>query len=245
MAFKDMLVARAIEEWTWFGKDTGRADHYIDATGKTTSQQTTGGTPNRRKETVEPYASRIADYWLAIPTADYKRLVKDFAKTLGKLDGTVNLPWSAAFISYCMQLSGAGALFPYAPGHATWIVKSINNRAKGKTKAALVGYRPGELVLGTGDLIGRSRQAGVTYDNAVATGWFTAHTDIVVGIDLPRRKAMVIGGNVGQTVSRSEVEITADGKLKGVDGWMVHIQNNISPPLVAPPPPQNMLVMAG
>lgn len=227
MSFRDDLVERAKSEWKWFGNDEGRQDHFVGPDGKTTKHKKSGGHANARKETVEPYSSRVADYWLAIPTKDYKRLVKLYAKSKGKLDGTVNIAWSAAFISYCMQLAGAGSSFPYAPGHATWMIKSIKNRTDGKLKAALVGYKPGEIALEPGDLIGRPRVAGVTYENAVAAGWFESHSDIVVEIDRAKKVAHVIGGNVGQTASKSEVKTTGDGKLRDSGGWIVHIQNNI------------------
>lgn len=227
MSFRKDLVKKAIEQWEWFGKDEGRNDKYIGPDGKTTTKKKTGSKPNPRKETVEPYASRVADYWLAIPSKDYDRLVKLFAKSKGKLDGTVNIAWSASYISYCMQVAGAGPAFPYAPGHATWMVKSIKNKRDGKLNAALVGYKPGEIVLQIGDLIGRPRAAGVTYDNAIAKGWFESHSDIVVEINKSERIAYVMGGNVGQSVSRSKVKITGDGKLNDPGGWIVHIQNNI------------------
>jgi hypothetical protein len=238
MAFRGDLVAKANELWKEFGKDEGRNDKFIGPGNKTTAQKVSGGKKNPRKETVEPFASRVGDFWLAIPTADYNNLVKKFAKALGKLDGTIDLPWSAAFISYCMQMSGAGPSFPYAAGHSAWIIKSIANRKNGKMNAALVGFKPGEIELQVGDLVGKPRQAGITYDNAVKKGFFTSHSDIVVEIDKARKVAFVIGGNVGQTVARAEVAITADGKLKAAGGWIVHIQNNITPkPATGSPTP--------
>ena len=113
---------------------------------------------NRRKETVEPFSSRVANYWLGIPSKQYDDLVKKFAKAKGMLDGTIDLAWSAAFISYCMQMAGAGSAFPYSSGHATWMVLSIKNKRNGKLKASLVGFRPGEIPLKPGDLIARPRQ---------------------------------------------------------------------------------------
>jgi len=234
MAFRDDLIFRAIEQWKWFGKDLERKGKYIGPDGRTTLDSRTGGHSNPPKETVEPYASRIADYWLAIPTKDYDNLVRRFAKDKGRLDGTVDLPWSAAFISYCMQIAGAGSTaFPYAAGHATWIVKSIRNRQEKKLKANLVGYRPGEQPLLPGDLIGRSRTEGVTYDNAVQKGWFESHSDIVVEVNSAQREAFVIGGNVGQSVSKCKVKITAEGMLDDPYGWIVHIRNNIEFPATA------------
>jgi hypothetical protein len=235
MSFQDELIARALEQWERFGRDDGREDKFIDPAGNTTKNETTNGVPNKRKETVEPYASRVANYWLAIPSNQYNDLVRKYAKARGRLDGTIDLAWSAAFISYCMQMAGAGANFPYSSGHATWMILSIKNRRGGRLKAALVGYRPGEIPLRPGDLIARPREAGVTYDNAVAKGWFVSHSDIVVEIDTENKVAYVVGGNVGQSVSKAKVTIDSNGKLNDPDGWIVHIQNNIviKEPLVA------------
>lgn len=230
MSFVQTLLDVIDREWTWFGKDSGRKDHYIGPDGKTTHSAETGGKKNPRKETVEPYSSRVGEYWLAIPTEQYKKLVKDYAKDKGKLDGTVGLAWSAAFISFCFKMAGAHTSFPYASGHVTWIVKAIRNRKQGKLKAALVGYRPGEKELRPGDLIGRPRQKGITYDNAPKKGWFKSHSDIIVEVNKKKRRAYVIGGNVGQSVSRVFVSITADGKLNDKGGWIVHIRNNIKHP---------------
>jgi hypothetical protein len=227
MSFKDDLIGVANAEWEWFGKDVGSKSKFIDSSGKTTTAAKTGSKANRRKETVEPYSSRIADYWLALPSAEYNRLLKSAGKGVGRLDGTVDFAWSAAFVSYCMQTAGAGTQFPYAAGHATWMVQAIKAKQKNKLKAALVGYRPGEIALAVGDIIGKPREAGVTYDNAVATGWFYSHSDIVVAIDAAKKKAYVIGGNVGQSVGMQEVSIDAHGRLNDSGGWIVHIRNNI------------------
>lgn len=225
--FTDELVERTTSEWERFGKDTGRKDKYIAPDKSTTTEKSTGGKLNPRKETVDPYSSRIADYWLAVESKDYNRLVKLYAKGKGRLDGTIDIAWSAAFISYCMQSSGAGAQFPYSPGHYRWIINSIKNKMSGDLDAGLVGYRPDETALKTGDLLGKSRVKGVTYENATSKKWFEAHSDIVVEIDAAHRKAFVIGGNVGQSVSKVTIDLTSDGRVAEADAWLVHIRNNI------------------
>jgi hypothetical protein len=211
-----------------FGRDEDGEDKFIDAAWNTTKNKTSNGVPNRRKETVDPFSGHVANYWLGIPSKQYDDLVKKFAKAKGRLDGTVDLAWSAAFISYCMQMAGAGSNFPYSSGHATWMVQSIKNRRNGKLKAALVGFRLGEILLKPGDLVARPRQDGITYDNPVAKGWFISHSDIVVEVDKQNGVAYVVGGNVGQSVSKAKVTIDSDGNLNDKDGWMVHIQNNIA-----------------
>jgi hypothetical protein len=225
MTFRTDLVDVAITEWIRFGSDLGRDDKFIDKNGKTSTDKTVG----KKKESVEPYRSRVADYWLAINSTEYKNLVKMYENRRGKLDGDTKLAWSAAFISYCFQSAGAGTVFPYSAGHVTWMNLAIKNGKAGKHKAPLVGYKPGDKPLQVGDLIGRPRGGGVlpTYDTAVAKGWYESHSDIVVEVDIPNRKAYVIGGNVGQSVSKDVVTIDAEGHLNDDGGWIVHIVNNI------------------
>lgn len=223
MSFAEDVVAIAHHEWEFFGKDEGMSTHK------------SGGLP---KETVGKFAQRVGDYWLSIGSTEYNKLVKDHAKALGKLDGTITkLPWSAAFISYCMQMAGAGSQFPYSAGHATWIIKAIANHTVGNDKAALVGFRINEHPLLPGDLVGAPRgdDAGVTYDQAVGKGWFTSHTDLIVAVDKASRQAFAIGGNVGQSVSRTTLKIDSSGRLTDTSRpWIVHIRNGIKTgPLVA------------
>lgn len=224
MSFIDKLVSRATLEWDFFGRDQGSADHYaVDAVDHS----------QKPKEQAQPFNDRVADYWLSISDSDYKRLMKAYKPSSGRLDGRLNIAWSAAFISYCMQHAGAGTEFPYSPGHATWIVASIRARNANKLAAPLVGYKPGEMEVNLGDLVGggRGADAGITYDQASAKGWFLSHTDIVVEIDRINKKVRTIGGNVGQSVSRKEFPIDQNGKLTS-SGLMVHIRNQISGKIV-------------
>jgi hypothetical protein len=115
--------------------------------------------------------------------------------------------WSAAFISYLMKKSGAGSDWKYSPSHSTYIVDSIKNRKLNNDKP-FKGYKPNEVKLQVGDLVGFARQSGVNYDT---TGSFSSHTDIVVGIK--NGIAETIGGNVGNSVTMTKVPLTADGKI--------------------------------
>lgn len=216
MVFRTKLIERLNREWDFFGNDKGKANKYVDG---------------KFKETVPPFRGRVGDYWLSIPSAQYNSLVSKYAKSYGKLDGSVELAWSAAFISYCMQAAGAGRQFPYDSGHQKWMTLSISNRLANKLSAPLVGYRVNESPLEVGDLIGAPREeyANLTYDQIPTAGWFKSHSDVIVEIDKPNRRAYVIGGNVGQSVSRVEVAIDGQGRLADNQrNWVVHIRNNIT-----------------
>ena len=128
-----------------------------------------------------------------------------------------NEAWSAAFISYVMKKSGAGSDWKYSPSHSTYIVDSIKNRKENNSNP-FKGYKPEEVKLEVGDLVGKARQSGVNYNTL---GNYKSHTDIVVKIN--NGYADTIGGNVGDTVKVTRVPLTPDGKvdLKRSDYFVV------------------------
>lgn len=220
MSFRERLVQVALDEWAFFDRDLE---------GQVPKVEVKGPSGNRslvHKERAQPYCDRIAIYWLAIPKNQYQKLSQDHAGG-GRLDGTTKLAWSAAFISFCMKKAGADAEFPYSSGHVAWIRKAIKNRVAEKTAAPIVGYRFGEKTLQAGDLIGCWRTNELTYEQAGSKTWYESHTDLVVSVDRQKREALVIGGNVSQSVARKSIWLTADGRPVPASPWVVHIVNNI------------------
>jgi hypothetical protein len=116
--------------------------------------------------------------------------------------------WSAAFISYIMKKANAGNDFKYSSSHSKYIVEAIKNRKENNSNK-FKGYLLDEKKLEVGDLVCYSRQGGVGYDT---TGGYKSHCDIVVNID--KNSADVIGGNVGDSVTKKKVPLTNDGKVK-------------------------------
>jgi len=121
------------------------------------------------------------------------------------------------FENNLMKKSGAGSDWKYSPSHSTYIVDSIKNRKENNSNR-FKGYRPEEVKLEIGDLVGKARQSGVNYDTL---GNYKSHTDIVVKIN--NGYADTIGGNVGDTVKVTRVPLTPDGKvdLKRSDYFVV------------------------
>lgn len=203
-AFTSKLVDFAIDEWEFFGRQEWRLN----------------GTVNDGKKEYQDGAwQRVGDYWAFIAKTH-----PQFKNLTGKDTG---YPWSAAFISFCMDAAGAGTKFPYAPGHATYINAAIKNAKNGTANAPIVGHKLLSYVLKPGDLIGYWRGGkAITFDNALATGWYQSHTDIVV--EVGNKVAKSIGGNVGHSVTKREVRLNAAGNLTDTrENWFVVIENRL------------------
>lgn len=163
--------------------------------------------PTKVKEGNSRTMQRLRDYW------------QKGAKVNGTDEYFVNTAWSAAFISYVMRFSGAGANFPYSARHSVYITKAIKNRKENNSKA-FKGYKPSEVNLEIGDLICYARQEGVNYDT---TGNYASHCDIVT--NLTDTEAETIGGNVSNSVTKTKVKLK-NGKILS-DKYFVVIKNNL------------------
>jgi hypothetical protein len=115
--------------------------------------------------------------------------------------------WSAAFISFLMKQAGAGSNFKYSASHSVFIREAVKNR-KANNSNPFKAYKPSEVKIEVGDLVGFPRQSGVTYDTTTA---YAAHTDVVVAIK--GGFAETVGGNVSNSVSRTLVNLDKDGKI--------------------------------
>lgn len=169
-----------------------------------------------KKEYEDGAWQRVGDYWKFIG-GGYKHLT-------GKDRGT---PWSAAFISWCMNDAGAGVNFPYSAGHAKYINQAIKNAKNGTVGASLIGHPLKGYKLKVGDLIGYWRgDTKITFDNAIQVAWYQSHADIVV--DVTAGLAYTIGGNVMHSVTKRAVKLSPDGELADKrENWFVVIENKM------------------
>lgn len=131
----------------------------------------------------------------------------------------LNEAWSAAFISYVMKKSGAGDNFKYSTSHSVYITDAIKNR-KENNKNPFKAYKPEEVSLAKGDIVCYPRQNGVSYDTK---GNYASHCDIVM--DIKKDYAETVGGNVSNSVSKTNVAIDTNKKI--IDKkYFVVIKNN-------------------
>lgn len=193
------LIEVCEQEWNFFDRSRIRLD---------------GSSVVGRREYDDGAWQRIGDYWRFIGGA-HKNLT-------GKDRGT---PWSAAFVSWCMNEAGAAGRFPYSAGHAKYINAAI--RGSADPSAVVAGRRLKGYPVKPGDLICYWRGDNkITFDSALSIGWYQSHADIVVAVE--PRVAHTIGGNVLHSVTKREVRLNADGEL--IDrsaNWFVVLENRL------------------
>src|SRR5262245_45410059 len=142
---------------------------------------------------------RIADYWAAVDHAERS--------------GLDDVPWSAAFISWVIGSAGVPRdLFCPDQRHTIYVERLVE-RAR-RPGAVLIPRRPAERAPQVGDLICASRAgSGTTLDNLNRGA---GHCDIVVEVKPGWTAA--IGGNVGDSVSRSVFPLDEKGFLSPISG---------------------------
>lgn len=142
---------------------------------------------------------RIHDYWAS--TGHPER------------SGNDNVAWSAAFVSWDIQSAGVPrGLFCPDQRHTIYVERLVK-RAR-RPGAALVPRRPDARRPEVGDVICASRSgSGTTLDNLNRGA---GHCDIVV--EVKPGWVAAIGGNVGDSVSRSVFPLDANGFLSPISG---------------------------
>jgi hypothetical protein len=153
---------------------------------------------------------RIQDYWASVGHPERS--------------GLDDVAWSAAFISWDIQSAGVPHdLFCPDQRHTIYVERLVE-RAR-RPGAALIPRRPDERAPQVGDLICASRNgSGTTLDNLNRGA---GHCDIVVEV---RPGALAaIGGNVGDSVTRSVFPLDANGFLSPISArpYFTVIENTL------------------
>lgn len=154
-------------------------------------------------EQQSPLRERIGEYWAFLGRPD--------------LDGADHeVAWSAAFISFMVHLAGAGTAFPYNAQHSVYFYRTINDKVT-KRKTAFWGYRPEDLTIMPGDIIGMNRSGApaIDYEWAEHHADYKSHSDIVVAVGADG--IHTIGGNVGHAPGQ-----VAGKTFKFTNGVWVH-----------------------
>ncbi len=178
------IVRLCVQEWGFFGGQT------YDLAGNAV---VVGA-----KEQEDGFAQRIGLYW------------KDGANLPG-IDGTnTDWAWSAAFISWVTKTAGAGTRFRYSSRHSAYISQAIRDRSMKREDAGYWCERLNEWKPAVGDIVCWAREAGIDYDHQNG-GEYKSHCDIV--IEVAGGRVWVIGGNIGNSVTKRPLALTSDGFL--------------------------------
>ncbi len=142
---------------------------------------------------------RIGDYWKAVDVE-------------GRT-GLNDIPWSAAFISWDIESAGVPRdLFCPNPTHTIYVERMVE-RAKSRG-AVFIPHPPRERAPQVGDLICASREGSGTTLQNLNRG--AGHCDIVV--EVRPGQVFAIGGNVGDSVTRSVFPLDENGILSPLSG---------------------------
>jgi hypothetical protein len=185
---KTSMALLAVQEWARYGKQVIT----YPATGTARTEQL------GIKEREAP--QRINDYWKSVDRPN-----------LSGLDSEV--PWSAAFISWTIESAGVPRELFCPDARHTIYVERMVERAH-RPGAAFIPRHLGERAPQVGDLICASRDKGGTTLENLDRG--PGHCDIVV--EVRPGEVHAIGGNVGDSVTRSVFPLDASGFLSPISG---------------------------
>jgi hypothetical protein len=212
---RSAAVAIATDEWRLWGM---RVDDNNDA-GYVQTDATMG-------ERQHGLWQRVGEYWWEGMNAGEPE-----ARWTGKHDGRGKVfpvpvngdyAWSAAFISYVMRIAGAGAAFPYAPDHATYINYAARAAKSEVRDPLLIPENPASYAPRLGDLVclGRDQARNLTFADLPTAHSFPAHCGIVTagGPDT----LSIVGGNVEDAVTLEHLHTNDAGELRGNrENWFV------------------------
>lgn len=195
----------AIQEWGFFGFTV------LDQTNEPEARTATTNRPWRRRVWLDPQVSArvapsIAGYWSITPDGGW--ILDRQNQVWTGPDGVAARwrdPWSAAFVSWVMCEAGLGeqSRFRRAIAHHSYIDQAIRAHDGADSEAAFVAFEVGERAIEPGDLLCLARRPGyrtVEERRAQLGTGIRSHCDIVIKVDAPNERILVIGGNVRGSV---------------------------------------------
>ncbi len=148
--------------------------------------------------------------------AGLSKQIKQWYAALGFPFESVDVPWSAVFVSWCVQNAGATKLeFEFAMAHSKFVHKAIQNGLSGT--GIFQAFDISAVAPQVGDIIQNNRAGNNFAFNFARTHQdYASHSAIVIvrGQDESGNFVLTIGGNEGDTVGRKRVQLTAAGLIK-------------------------------
>ena len=220
----DRLVALATAEWARWGRKVVRVDTAMPTCLVQVDLACVEVEDGCGDEQSSAYCPLVHAYWQAVPpgTSLHSCGLVDVCDVAWPSNDARTpehtRPWSAVFISSIVKKAGFSATeFWPSMSHAGYIVPSRMLH----TSAFEVVPTPAEVAVG--DIVCATRgETQLTPDqlDAIQDGNHSPplHCDIAVGVDESSRTLSVVGGNVQQTVARSDIALDSDGRLTFVAG---------------------------
>lgn len=200
--FTNQLAQVAIDEWEYFDRSVKRLD---------------GTTRIGKVEYQDGVFMRVNEYWKLV----HQKYKPQFSHLTGKDRGW---PWSAAFVSFCMDAANAGSVFRYSSGHAIYINAAIRAMNANDKSAIYRAHKRNDYTLKLGDMVaywwGNKK---ISLNNALQIGWYNSHCDIVTNVGI--NFVEVIGGNVMNSVTKKELRTNSAGQLTDTsEKWFVVLE---------------------
>jgi hypothetical protein len=150
---------------------------------------------------------------------DIEPIIREYWKAVGGGFTSVEVAWSAVFISFCVKKAGATKTqFKFSARHSEFVHQAIHH------PGAYKGVPLSEHAPRVGDIIQNNRTK-VLHDFAFAKAndSYESHSAIVVekGEDHLGKYVMTIGGNEGDTVKKVRVALNPDGTVQNGKGRFI------------------------
>jgi hypothetical protein len=154
---------------------------------------------------------------------DLTKEIKVMYDSLGFDFDSVEVPWSAVFISFCVKDAGAKKTeFKFAMSHSVFVHEAIKNRDAGKGVFQAFDITEAESAPDVGDIIQNNRSGNhFNFQHAREESSYESHSAIVVakGNDEVGQFVETIGGNEDDSIRRRTVRLNKKGlvvqKAKG------------------------------
>ncbi len=169
----------------------------------------------------ESLISRCVEEWIRFERGAGEEFKQPFASYVGEMWKSIGLNydgtdrdkfWSAAFISFVVRNAGGYDGFLFSAQHSKYVNQAIQKRLNNEDHP-FWGFRISEHKVQPGDMVCRWRTNQISFDFASSNDDYPSHCDIVVAVE--KDFVFTLGGNVKQSVSRTDYKIDARGFLTG------------------------------
>jgi hypothetical protein len=170
----------------------------------------------------ESLISRCVEQWIRFKRGSGKENQQPFAGYVGQMwqsigiqnrDGTdQQFPWSAAFISFVVRNAGGYNEFLFSAQHSKYVNQAIQKRLNNQDHP-FWGFRISEHKVQPGDMVCRWRTNQIDFNLASSNDDYPSHCDIVIAVE--KDFVFTLGGNVSNSVTRTDYKIDAQGFLTG------------------------------